>query len=482
MEEYKFFEKIVPYLNNPFSLTGFVLFLFFGIHKILINSGVIPTLSKREGSKAIQVLLRYGFIIAIITILAGFFYAGLQNVFDVKRLEKKINEARQLVDSEVLANISNIDNRLGYVKEALEPDDFAKELNKVREKIAPSIKKQFATGYNQLIAEQQITSLRQAMNSSPLRIEFGQSLIQNLKESGIDPVKVNKFYDQLAEVQRATESLFDTLSYVASTSVQDDKKQSDYNNRRINLAFNILKNRSVIAYVQGLQILKDLKDNYKYIPDNAINKLKLLKNLEPIQLINDAQANTLLDRLVDQSEKFGLEKAALLEEGKQLRNAKLEQYKEINELLKIKSTDSWSEVVGKAISLRQLGRITEAVAAFSRYGEMFSKTDPTAYHYSTIAQKFTIQLGMLSLEGGIYIYHIDKGSKARQAGLKVGDILVSYWEKDISNMNDFVSALKNAPRSDSIEITYLRMDKNGRFYKKVTTIPKGDLGAGFMPI
>jgi len=302
MEEYKFFEKIVPYLNNPFSLTGFVLFLFFGIHKILINSGIIPTLSKREGSKAIQVLLRYGFIIAIITILAGFFYAGLQNVFDVKRLEKKINEARQLVDSEVLANISNIDNRLGYVKEALEPDDFAKELNKVREKIAPSIKKQFATGYNQLIAEQQITSLRQAMNSSPLRIEFGQSLIQNLKESGIDPVKVNKFYDQLAEVQRATESLFDTLSYVASTSVQDDKKQSDYNNRRINLAFNILKNRSVIAYVQGLQILKDLKDNYKYIPDNAINKLKLLKNLEPIQLINDAQANTLLDRLVDQSE------------------------------------------------------------------------------------------------------------------------------------------------------------------------------------
>lgn len=66
--------------------------------------------------------------------------------------------------------------------------------------------------------------------------------------------------------------------------------------------------------------------------------------------------------------------------------------------------------------------------------------------------------------------------------MKVGDILVSYGEKDISNMNDFVSASKNAPQSDSIEITYLRMDKNGRFYKKVTTIPKGDLGAGFMPI
>lgn len=482
MEKYEFFVKIIPYLDNPFSLIGFVLFLFFGIHKILISSGIIPTLSKREGSKAIQVLLRYGFIIAIITILAGFFYVGLQNVFDVKRLEKKINKAKQLVGSEVLANISNIDNRLEYVKEALEPDDFAKELKEVREKVAPSIKKQFATGYNQLIAEQQITSLRQAMNSSPLRMEFGQSLIQDLKESGTDPVKVNKFYDQLAEVQRVTESLFDTLSYVASASIQDDKKQSDYNNRRIDLAFNILKNRSVIAYVQGLQILKDLKDNYKYIPDNAINKLKSLKNLGPRQLINDAQANTLLDRLVDQSEKLGLEKAALLEEDKQLRNAKLERYKEINELLKIKPTDSWSEVVGKAISLRQLGRITEAVTALSRYGEMFSKTDPTASHYSAVAQKFTIQLEMLSLEGGVYIYHLDKESKPRQAGLKVGDILISYGKQRISNMNDLVSALKNLPKSDSIEITYLRMDKNGRFYKKVTTIPKGDLGAGLMPI
>ena len=67
-----------------------------------------------------------------------------------------------------------------------------------------------------------------------------------------------------------------------------------------------------------------------------------------------------------------------MEEGKQLRNAKLERYKEINELLKTEPTDSWNEVVVKAISLRQLGRITEAVAAFSRYGEMFSKTDPTA--------------------------------------------------------------------------------------------------------
>ena len=143
-------------------------------------------------------------------------------------------------------------------------------------------------------------------------MEFGQSLIQDLKESGIDPTKVRGFYDQLTEVQRVTESLFDTLSYVASASIQDDKKQSDYNNRRIDLAFNILKNRSVIAYVQGLQILKDLKDNYKYIPDNAINKLKSLKNLEPRQLINDAQANTLLDWLVDQSKKTWFRKSSFI--------------------------------------------------------------------------------------------------------------------------------------------------------------------------
>jgi hypothetical protein len=42
-------------------------------------------------------------------------------------------------------------------------------------------------------------------------------------DSGIDPTKVRGFYDQLAEVQRVTESLFDTLS-VALTVLRKGSK------------------------------------------------------------------------------------------------------------------------------------------------------------------------------------------------------------------------------------------------------------------
>ena len=66
------FVKIAPYLANPLTLVGFVLLLFFGIHRLLITSKIIPPLEPSEGSKVVHALLRYGFIIALMMILLGF--------------------------------------------------------------------------------------------------------------------------------------------------------------------------------------------------------------------------------------------------------------------------------------------------------------------------------------------------------------------------------------------------------------------------
>ena len=52
-------------------LTGFALLLLFSGHRLLIKSGIIGPLSPTAGSKAIQALLRHGFIIAILVIALG---------------------------------------------------------------------------------------------------------------------------------------------------------------------------------------------------------------------------------------------------------------------------------------------------------------------------------------------------------------------------------------------------------------------------
>lgn len=72
------FEQIAPYLTHPLVLVGFILFLVFGIHKLLIKSKIIPPLSETSGSTVVLNLLHYGFIIALVIILAGFTLEGLK--------------------------------------------------------------------------------------------------------------------------------------------------------------------------------------------------------------------------------------------------------------------------------------------------------------------------------------------------------------------------------------------------------------------
>jgi hypothetical protein len=66
------FKEIAPYLTHPLVLVGFVLLLFFGLHRTLLKAGIIPPLSQRSGSTVVQLLLRYGFILALVVIVLGF--------------------------------------------------------------------------------------------------------------------------------------------------------------------------------------------------------------------------------------------------------------------------------------------------------------------------------------------------------------------------------------------------------------------------
>ena len=65
------FGRIAPYLKHPLVLVGFVLLLFFGIHRQLIQSGIIPPLDPSAGSAVVLALLEYGFWIALAVVVLG---------------------------------------------------------------------------------------------------------------------------------------------------------------------------------------------------------------------------------------------------------------------------------------------------------------------------------------------------------------------------------------------------------------------------
>jgi S1-C subfamily serine protease len=172
----------------------------------------------------------------------------------------------------------------------------------------------------------------------------------------------------------------------------------------------------------------------------------------------------------------------LLKEGERLRDQTLESYRQIDQQLVVKPTDTWSAVVAKATSLRQLGRTTESVAAFTRYGELFAEADPGAPRYTRTAQQFTLQLGTLGVQGGVYIHEAVKGGAAAKAGLLVGDIVIDYGGHVISDMGTMVSAVRDAPAGDPLRLVYLRMNDSGVFQRQTVSVLGGPLGAGYMPI
>jgi hypothetical protein len=68
------FEKIAPFLKDPFIFIGFAIFLIVGLIWIVIQSGAIPVLTKKAGGEIVKKALNYIFILSLFIIIFGFIY------------------------------------------------------------------------------------------------------------------------------------------------------------------------------------------------------------------------------------------------------------------------------------------------------------------------------------------------------------------------------------------------------------------------
>ncbi len=402
---------------------------------------------------------------------------NLTEIQNLENTDQRADQAKRFLVNTVLSNLSNLDARLEFVTRALAEDDFEQQLRSVRQKVAPALDHTSKTGYNQLILQQAAASLRGALNSRPLKTDIEESLLRDLLGNSFEIEKASSFFDRLIDMQDTAESLLDAVTSTASKDLSDPEVLS-HHQRRIALEINRFENRTVIAHLSGLLLLNELNIE----PSLVADRLAALTHLNPQQLISNSEIETLLSEQVAVATILLEERAALVEEGQNLLQKALKVYEELNQLLEIKPTDTWNEVVGKSISLRQLGRTTEAIAAFSKYRDLFATHDPTAALYSRTAQQFTLELETLGVEGGVYIYELADAGGATRAGLKVGDILISYGDRTVRNMEDLVTALRNSSAGELVRVTYLRVQQNGSFARETTKVVGSPLGAGLMPI
>lgn len=94
------FHKIAPYLEEPIVLVGLVLFLFFGLARTILEAGVIPILTSRDGYRVIMRLMTYGFVLALVVIVFG-------SVHKYRELsEEEQKAAVKLLEQEIAGNIA----------------------------------------------------------------------------------------------------------------------------------------------------------------------------------------------------------------------------------------------------------------------------------------------------------------------------------------------------------------------------------------
>lgn len=146
------------------------------------------------------------------------------------------------------------------------------------------------------------------------------------------------------------------------------------------------------------------------------------------------------------------------------------------------SDDSWEKVITEARRLRSLGKTAEALAAFSKYEDLFVEKYPSTKRYTRIAQLFTLQYEALGADGGAYVFECFPEGAGSKAGLAVGDIITGCGGHVVRSTKSYIESWKNMKEAKRITIEFLRLDNSGHFEKKSVTLDYGVLGIRLMDI
>lgn len=399
-----------------------------------------------------------------------------------EEIARKKRDRANYLAAEVMQYVRNLDGILTQIDTGVGAEvfdeGFTATLESVRATQAPAIVEAAQQGYQRLITESQAGGLRANLNTYPLPNAPNPAFVGLALDAGIDPYSVQFMYSQLGDVQWAADQLLQTLQDAARLNT-DDPEHVEYQQNSLVVAMETVRNRSEIAYVAAQRVFNEIEA----VEPNTMIQLSGLNMLEADRL-TEAEITSRINEAIEAAGTLYEVRALIIEDGRLLRDADLAAYAEINTDLIIDPQDSWNLVIAKAISLRQLGRVTEALAAFGKYGEMFAADDPTAEKYASTAQRFTVEMASLGVvDGAAYLFQVNDGSTAHEAGLQVGDIVIAYNGLPIRNNDDMREALNNTQDGGQVVYTVLRLSAQDGFQElEISLVKQGQQGVGFMPV
>ncbi|UVJ44852.1 PDZ domain-containing protein [Pseudomonas sp. LS1212] len=399
--------------------------------------------------------------------------AGTERLVDARKEEERQTRAQERLTAEIIANARALDSRLVLMYRAMAPSGWDSEVAAMREKVAPALS-HLGSGYTKLMAEQRLSGLQAAWAGTPLHVDRAANLVALLNELEIGSAAVVAYYSALNEVVAESDALLRALRQAIYRPAELKEE--------LRLRVDGVEVKTEMAHLQGLRLLLPIPADQQA---NLAASLGGLTQLNPRDVPLAAEIDARMQAAVDRLAHYVEEKGRLVSQEETKLQQELANYASLIQELEISPGDSWSEVIGKAISVRQLGHTDQAVRAFELYGVLFSETDPGAAPYAAAAMVFTRSLNELALgkggRGGVYIYEIDPGGAARQAGLQAGDIIIAIDGRRVGGMIEYEDAIQATAAQPERTVTYVRII-DGRAVKATARFRGPRLQASIMPI
>lgn len=448
-------KNIMNILSNPIFLAGLVLLLFFGVHRLVVRSGLLQPLSKEDSSKALYLILQYGFYIALATIVLGLLLQGFRYTQGNQRADK----AKRLVIKEILNNSQTLDTRLADIQFALGSlvhDDFNDTFKNTNQQLFPKEGSLLNQGYDKLILNERYNTVKQAVMSHPLKKEFGASLVDNIinSEPQVETWLFN-YSNQLDQIEWSTKTLLNSINAVQPGAAFENHLAL------LNTNFQSLYQHTLIAHIYGLKVINEFDIETTEAINNQLQSLQLLK---PQKLKPNKELDLLLLQPTQNLSEIIASKQDIVRKMEELRDSELDSLVEIVETLVVEDeSDDMATVAGKAMSLRQFGRIEESITKFEELRRRFAPKEPQLNHYVDLAQQLSRQAKDLKIDRGFYIMSLEEDSPLKKAGFQMGDIIVEVNNNLAYNIYDYETGFTGVNTSENVDIVYLHLEASRVF-------------------
>jgi transcriptional regulator with XRE-family HTH domain len=223
-------------------------------------------------------------------------------------------------------------------------------------------------------------------------------------ESRINPITLNRYYEQITETNNQVETFFAILSSsIAAPSRTEKEYQHELEYLKVQI--DTIQNSIMASHVTGLYLRHSITKGQK-------SRLEQLQQLQPKPFINEQEWDYRIQELMVVRVTLLSRRKLLIAEAAVVRL--LQQQAE--DALSIRPSDEWNKVVAIAIELRNQGRIEESVHTFRQYEEMFGGMDPTVLQYLEIAQEVTQVASAQGIIAANYVFAVRKKSLCIRQG------------------------------------------------------------------